>query len=111
MHSQNHYDWGLRAIKTCLTASGRALRATPTRDQTALVVDTLRKQIKSKLIEDDEQRFEALVQDVFGAGFEEDSEQGGDEVEMLRAAVVECMSEMDLVADDGKNCRHKAQCE
>ena len=66
MTSQRHYDWGLRAIKTCLESSGRALREHDERDELKIVTNTLRKQIKSKLVEEDDQKFDSLLVDVFG---------------------------------------------
>jgi hypothetical protein len=66
MTQQKHYDWGLRAIKTCLESSGRELRTGQSKDDVRIVTNTLRKQIKSKLVEEDDQKFESLLVDVFG---------------------------------------------
>ncbi|KAI1294982.1 Cytoplasmic dynein 2 heavy chain 1 [Halotydeus destructor] len=97
MQPQNHYDWGLRAIKSCLNSSGRALRENGERDRTAVVVDALRKQVKSKLVGDDPQRFEQLISDVFGNSFGED---GAADNQENREAVVEAMNQMKLVLDE-----------
>ena len=66
MTHQKHYDWGLRAIKTCLESSGRSLRNSDSKDEVRIVTNTLRKQIKSKLIEEDDNKFDSLLIDVFG---------------------------------------------
>ena len=78
MSSQRHYDWGLRAIKSCLNSSGRLLRSSFTsssedekakrqsiHQEVQVVVQSLRQQIKSKLVEEDEKIFDDLIQQVF----------------------------------------------
>lgn len=121
MSEQKHYDWGLRAIKSCLTSSGRLLRSllivndkgvgedddgvdereeedilstdgdkddttnATSRNknknnrnknnkqkkvnidqlQEAVVVQCLRQQIKSKLVEEDEPIFDSLTREIF----------------------------------------------
>lgn len=79
MSYQRHYDWGLRTIKACLESSGRKL--TEYRNdvnqnglkleidvnlEIDLFIDTLRQQIKSKLIDLDANKFEGLIEAVFG---------------------------------------------
>ena len=73
MSVQKHYDWGLRAIKSCLNSSGRLLRScTADSDgkrsitrEVQVVVQSLRQQIKSKLVEEDEGIFDDLIQKIF----------------------------------------------
>ncbi|KAM6946318.1 LOW QUALITY PROTEIN: cytoplasmic dynein 2 heavy chain 1 [Aplochiton taeniatus] len=67
---QQHYDWGLRALKTVLRGCGSLLQHW--RDQEAghikessLVVQALRLNTMSKLTFADSSRFDALVRDVF----------------------------------------------
>ncbi|XP_013792827.2 cytoplasmic dynein 2 heavy chain 1-like [Limulus polyphemus] len=85
---QQHYDWGLRALKTVLQGCGRLLQETKTNlsddekvsvddsFESQLVVQALRVNTLSKLTFADSQRFDALVQDVFpgiafkGVGYE-----------------------------------------
>ncbi|XP_046919270.2 cytoplasmic dynein 2 heavy chain 1-like [Dermatophagoides farinae] len=82
MSQQKHYDWGLRTIKACLESSGRRLnqnRMAMKMDETsnsneyqmeiALVIDTLRQQIKSKLVDTDALKFDGLIEAVFGSEY------------------------------------------
>ncbi|KAK2847119.1 hypothetical protein Q5P01_010118 [Channa striata] len=68
---QQHYDWGLRALKTVLKACGSLLqqhRRSHDKDkiqESSLVVQALRLNTMSKLTFADSSRFDALVRDVF----------------------------------------------
>ena len=73
LSTQQHYDWGLRALKTVLRGCGDLLAAARQSEsitaerETALVVQALRLNTLSKLTSDDARRFDALIHDVFGA--------------------------------------------
>uniref|UniRef100_H2M4S9 Cytoplasmic dynein 2 heavy chain 1 n=1 Tax=Oryzias latipes TaxID=8090 RepID=H2M4S9_ORYLA len=67
---QQHYDWGLRALKTVLKACGSLLqqqrrRPDKEKESNSLVVQALRLNTMSKLTFADSSRFDALVKDVF----------------------------------------------
>lgn len=70
---QQHYDWGLRALKTVLRGSGQMLQTLRREDaenidaakETLAVVQALRLNTISKLTFSDSERFDALVKDVF----------------------------------------------
>ena len=75
MSKQRHYDWGLRAMKACLEAAGRkrakmniSLSTNKNLEQMEqhLLIDTLRQQIKSKLTNQDVDKFNELLIAVFG---------------------------------------------
>nr|XP_026693267.1 cytoplasmic dynein 2 heavy chain 1-like isoform X1 [Ciona intestinalis] len=103
---QQHYDWGLRALKTVLRGSGQALhnlrrktensetKITPD-DECKLVVQALRINTLSKLSFADSQRFDALVKDVFPNIVFQEMEQ-----ESLRAAIDAQCNEMHLDPQD-----------
>ncbi|OTF83616.1 hypothetical protein BLA29_008859, partial [Euroglyphus maynei] len=79
MSQQKHYDWGLRTIKACLESSGRRLnnnrmammdkssKSNECQMEIDLVIDTLRQQIKSKLVDTDALKFDGLIEAVFGS--------------------------------------------
>uniref|UniRef100_A0A3Q1J7D9 Cytoplasmic dynein 2 heavy chain 1 n=1 Tax=Anabas testudineus TaxID=64144 RepID=A0A3Q1J7D9_ANATE len=71
---QQHYDWGLRALKTVLKACGSLLQVTL--QNSSLVVQALRLNTMSKLTFADSSRFDALVRDVFsGVNFTDVEDQ------------------------------------
>uniref|UniRef100_A0AAV2J329 Cytoplasmic dynein 2 heavy chain 1 n=1 Tax=Knipowitschia caucasica TaxID=637954 RepID=A0AAV2J329_KNICA len=79
---QQHYDWGLRALKTVLKASGSLLQQQRKKQEkdkiqeSSLVVQALRLNTMSKLTFSDCFRFDALVKDVFsGVNFSDVEDQ------------------------------------
>ncbi|XP_075905861.1 cytoplasmic dynein 2 heavy chain 1 [Nelusetta ayraudi] len=79
---QQHYDWGLRALKTVLKACGSLLqqqRRSHEKDkipESSLVVQALRLNTMSKLTFADSSRFDSLVKDVFsGVNFTDVNDQ------------------------------------
>lgn len=97
---QQHYDWGLRALKTVLRGSGQMLHAlrkdegkdggSPVNESLA-VVQALRLNTISKLTFADSERFDSLVKDVFsGVSFV------GVAQEQLTEAIKQTCAEMRL---------------
>ncbi|XP_047450013.1 cytoplasmic dynein 2 heavy chain 1 isoform X3 [Mugil cephalus] len=79
---QQHYDWGLRALKTVLKACGSLLQQQRRShdkgkiQESSLVVQALRLNTMSKLTFADSSRFDALVRDVFsGVNFTDVEDQ------------------------------------
>ncbi|XP_076002176.1 cytoplasmic dynein 2 heavy chain 1 isoform X2 [Genypterus blacodes] len=79
---QQHYDWGLRALKTVLKACGSLLQQQRRSqdkekiEESGLVVQALRLNTMSKLTFADSSRFDALVKDVFaGVNFTDVDDQ------------------------------------
>lgn len=75
---QQHYDWGLRALKTVLKGCGKVLKAkqksvkinsdTKTMNKSEeieVAVQALQLNMSSKLTNDDSMRFEILIKDIF----------------------------------------------
>lgn len=69
---QRHYDWGLRELKTVLSACGKSLSKARTtnkelsfQDEMEVVVQSLKPNVMSKLTLNDCKRFEMLLEDVF----------------------------------------------
>lgn len=66
---QQHYDWGLRALKTIVSGCGSALKASKQsgkqESEMSLVVQVLRLNTLSKLTFSDSTQFDLLIQDIF----------------------------------------------
>ncbi|XP_071951365.1 cytoplasmic dynein 2 heavy chain 1-like isoform X2 [Antedon mediterranea] len=102
---QQHYDWGLRALKTVLRGCGNRLQASrqhanesgePVKiEESKLVVQALRVNTLSKLTFSDAKRFDALVRDVFPGVELKDIE-----FEKLSNALKEVCAENHLVVMD-----------
>ncbi|KAJ3070332.1 Cytoplasmic dynein 2 heavy chain 1 [Podochytrium sp. JEL0797] len=105
LSAQQHYDWGLRPLKTVLGLAGRLLqeeKQSGTIDrqrEVAIVVKALRVNTLSKLTLADSHRFNALIKDIFPEAKVEDISY-----ESLSTAIKEVYVEMNLEFTD-------AQCE
>ncbi|KAJ9599678.1 hypothetical protein L9F63_026474, partial [Diploptera punctata] len=113
---QQHYDWGLRALKTVLGGCGSVLKATrknilkdknslsslEEEGEKQLVVQALRLNTLSKLTFADCARFDSLVRDVFpgvpftSSGYEE-----------LTSALKESFTELGLLYNENQNCENR----
>lgn len=109
LSKQQHYDWGLRALKTVLGSCG--LLRSRTKGTTALsesevlekemqlAVQALRVNTLSKLTYSDSKRFDAIVKDVFiGVSFENSGH------ETLINALQESCTELGLQINDRQVC-------
>lgn len=73
LSSQQHYDWGLRALKTVLKSCGSLLYVVKKQknnqvsaaDETEIIVKSARFNTMSKLTFADSKRFDALLKDIF----------------------------------------------
>ena len=105
-------SWGLRAMKACLEAAGRRLHSYPglvfvsemARKEMELFVDTLRQQIKSKLVDEDVPKFDALLEAAFGRdyGGRKNSKVGNADLEMdhFYQAILKAIKELNLVESE-----------
>ncbi|EDO38992.1 predicted protein [Nematostella vectensis] len=96
LSKQQHYDWGLRALKTILKGCGNLLQSHKQSGEKVnpsiearVVVQALRVNTLSKLTFADSRRFDALVQDVF-PGVDVKGVEYMELAEALRAAAKEC---------------------
>ncbi|CAL1541204.1 unnamed protein product [Lymnaea stagnalis] len=106
---QQHYDWGLRALKTVLSGCGNLLQIAKKNGnvksdsnlEPKLVVQALRINTLSKLTFADSSRFDALVKDVFpGVEFKDI------EYETLGAAFKEVCAESNLIVNENQASTH-----
>ncbi|CAK8696967.1 unnamed protein product [Clavelina lepadiformis] len=107
LSTQQHYDWGLRALKTVLRGSGQSLHnlrrkaeesdniKIKSADEYRIVVQALRVNTLSKLTFADSQRFDALVRDIFPNVPFKDLEQ-----ENLIEAIKATCDELHLASQD-----------
>ncbi|NWT53909.1 DYH9 protein, partial [Erythrocercus mccallii] len=67
LSKQDHYDWGLRAIKSVLVVAGSLKRAEPERPEEQLLMHSLRDFNVPKMVTDDVPVFMGLIGDLFPA--------------------------------------------
>uniref|UniRef100_A0A915PL62 Cytoplasmic dynein 2 heavy chain 1 n=1 Tax=Setaria digitata TaxID=48799 RepID=A0A915PL62_9BILA len=85
LSSQQHYDWGLRALKTVLHSCGNLLAKSVEKNEVQVVVDALTLNTLSKLTFEDSRRFNILIDDVFSS-VKKDSVQVKELLEPLKMA-------------------------
>ena len=95
---QQHYDWGLRALKTILLISGKLIqmekKSNPNVDlktEMELVIKAVRLNTLAKLTYADSVRFEALIKDIFPGSSVEDAVYAD-----LEAAIKDSLAELKL---------------
>lgn len=64
---QDHYDWGLRAIKSVLVVAGSLKRGDPGREEDQVLMRALRDFNTPKIVTDDMPVFMGLIGDLFPA--------------------------------------------
>ncbi|KJH46847.1 ATPase family protein, partial [Dictyocaulus viviparus] len=82
---QQHYDWGLRALKVVLRGCGDLRTTNPDANETEIVVQALLLNTLSKLTSSDSKRFNVLIDDVFSTSKKEMA-TFGDLIEPLNTA-------------------------
>uniref|UniRef100_A0A7S1KLH4 Dynein-1, subspecies f n=1 Tax=Percolomonas cosmopolitus TaxID=63605 RepID=A0A7S1KLH4_9EUKA len=65
LSKQNHYDWGLRALKSILVVAGRLKRENPDKDEATLLMKALYDMNVAKFVFEDTPLFEDLLNDLF----------------------------------------------
>ena len=65
LSNEHHYDWGLRAMKAILSTAGKQKRIDLDKDESLLLVETIRNNTSPRLVSDDLPLFEGIMKDVF----------------------------------------------
>ena len=91
LSKQSHYDFGMRAIKSVLDASGRIKRDMGDLDETTILIKALRDMNLPKFIAEDVVLFDNLFIDLFP-----DCEEPANDNDDLQIAIEECLMRRNL---------------
>ena len=95
LSQQDHYDFGMRALKSVLVMAGSLKRAAPDVDEQVTLIRAMRDSNLPKFLVEDAELFQAIVQDLF-PGVDVPETPGGD----LEAAIIESLEEAHLQVVD-----------
>jgi len=86
LSKQDHYDFGMRAVKSVLNASGRIKRDMPDLDEITVIIKAIRDMNLPKFIAEDIILFDNLFIDLFP-----DCEEPENDNDELQIAIEECL--------------------
>ena len=86
LSQQDHYDFGMRALKSVLVMAGSLKRGAPGENEEVVLIRAMRDSNLPKFLSEDAELFEAIVQDLFPGVFVAEAEYGD-----LAKAVIESL--------------------
>ncbi|KAM4652007.1 dynein axonemal heavy chain 1 [Discoglossus pictus] len=96
LSSQDHYDFGMRAVKTVISAAGNLKRENPTMNEELICLRAIRDVNVPKFLQDDLKLFSGIVSDLFPKIGEEHIDYG-----ILEEAIRKTCTQKDLKDVDG----------
>ncbi|XP_075795609.1 dynein axonemal heavy chain 1 isoform X2 [Pelodiscus sinensis] len=96
LSSQDHYDFGMRAVKTVISAAGNLKRENPTMNEELICLRAIRDVNVPKFLQDDLKLFNGIVSDLFPKIKEEPIEYG-----ILEEAIRKCCTKDNLKDVEG----------
>ena len=91
LSQQDHYDFGMRALKSVLVMAGSLKRGSPDLDEQVVLIRAMRDSNLPKFLSEDAELFENIVSDLFPGVVVPEVEQGD-----LAKAIIESLEEHDL---------------
>ncbi|XP_071611851.1 dynein axonemal heavy chain 1 [Heliangelus exortis] len=95
LSSQDHYDFGMRAVKTVISTAGNLKRENPTMDEELICLRAIRDANIPKFLQDDLKLFSGIVSDLFPKIREEPVDYGILEEAIRKSCIKENLKDVD----------------
>ncbi|XP_068109284.1 dynein axonemal heavy chain 1 [Hyperolius riggenbachi] len=95
LSSQDHYDFGMRAVKTVISAAGNLKRENPTMNEELICLRAIRDVNVPKFLQDDLKLFSGIVSDLFPRIEEEHIDYGSLEEAIRKTSIQKNLKDVD----------------
>ncbi|XP_041081390.1 dynein heavy chain 1, axonemal [Polyodon spathula] len=95
LSSQDHYDFGMRAVKTVISAAGNLKRENPTMNEELICLRAIRDVNVPKFLQDDLKLFNGIVSDLFPKIQEQAIDYGILEQSIRKVCKSKCLKDVD----------------